>query len=47
MISQDIEYLPERQGESKVTLADIKKIKSILDWHPKMNLENWVKKYTN
>ena len=31
MISQDIEYLPERQGEAKATLADIKKIKSVLD----------------
>lgn len=47
MISQDIEYLPERQGEVKATLADIKKIKSVLDWNPKMNLENWIKKYTN
>jgi len=47
MISQDIEYLPARQGEAKATLADIKKIKSVLDWAPKMNLENWIKKYTN
>ena len=47
MISQDIEYLPQRQGEAKATLADIKKIKSVLDWDPKMNLENWIKKYTN
>ena len=46
MISQDIEYLPERQGEAKATLADIKKIKSVLDWDPKMNLENWIKEYT-
>ncbi len=47
MISQDIEYLPERKGEAKATLADIKKIKSVLDWDPTMNLENWIKKYTN
>ena len=47
MISQDIEYLPERQGEARATLADIKKIKSVLDWDPKMNIENWIKKYTN
>ena len=47
MISQDIEYLPERPGEAKATLADIKKIKSVLDWDPEMNLENWIKKYTN
>ena len=46
MISNDIEYLPERQGEVKATLADIKKIKLILGWNPNMNLENWVKKYT-
>ena len=47
MISQDIEYLPERRGEAKASLADIKKIKLILDWDPKINLENWIKKYTN
>ena len=47
MISQDIEYLPERQGEAKATLADIKKIKSVLNWDPEVNLENWIKKYTN
>ena len=47
MISHKTEYLPERKGEAKATLADIKKIKLILDWHPKMNLENWIKKYLN
>ena len=47
MISNEIEYLPERKGEAKATLADIKKIKSILDWDPKMNLKNWIKKNTN
>ena len=47
MISNEVEYLPEREGEAKATLADIKKIKLILDWHPKMHLENWIKKYAN
>ena len=43
IISKDIEYLPERQGEAKATLADIKKIKLLFDWDPKMNLEHWIK----
>ena len=47
MISKDIRYLPERKGEAKVTLADIKKIKLVFDWEPKMNLENWIKTFTN
>ena len=47
MISKDIRYLPERKGEAKVTLADIKKIKMVFDWEPKMNLENWIKTFTN
>ena len=47
MINHEVEYLPEREGEAKATLADIKKIKLILDWHPKMHLENWIKKYAD
>ena len=45
MIKDDIEYLPEREGEAKVTLADISKIKDVLKWTPKMKLESWIRKY--
>ena len=47
MISHRIKYLPERKGEAKATLADIKKINLILGWYPKMSLENWIKKNGN
>ena len=35
-------YIPPRNGEAKVTLADISKIKSCLDWEPKITLEEWI-----
>jgi len=47
MISDDVEFLPEREGEAKETLADISKIKDVLKWSPRMKLEDWIKKYIN
>ncbi len=47
MIKDDFEYLPERQAESKATLADIRKIQQALGWHPKMEIKNWISKYAN
>lgn len=35
------EQLPERI-EAKETLCDYSKIKRVLDWEPKINLENWI-----
>jgi len=37
-------YIPERKGESKETLADISKAKSLLDWEPKVVLPDWINK---
>ena len=42
MIHDKFEYLPEREGEARTTLADISKIKNVLSWSPKMDLKNWV-----
>lgn len=44
LIDDNFEYLPERSGEARTTLADISKIKEILSWSPKMDIKTWVKK---
>ena len=44
MIHDKFEYIPEREGEARTTLADISKIKKVLSWSPKMELSNWVSK---
>ena len=45
-ISGDIVYLPPRFGECTESLASIQKIKSKLEWEPKIDLLNWIKKTT-
>lgn len=51
MIGGDYEHIPERLGEARETLADIWKIKTFLNYEPKIRLEDWVKeenlKYKN
>jgi nucleoside-diphosphate-sugar epimerase len=44
LISNNIEFIPARIGEAKTTLADIKRINSIIDWLPSISVENWIKK---
>ena len=36
-------YIPERPGEPRITFADIKKIKKIVGWKPKVSIEKGVK----
>ena len=43
MISDNISYLPPRQGEAYITLADNNKAKNILGWVPKRNITNYIK----
>ena len=43
MISDNIEYIPPRLGEARVTLAHISRIKGTLGWEPKIKLEDWIK----
>jgi len=38
-----IVYLPRRPGEPEMTWADISKIKSMLDWEPKVSIEDGVR----
>lgn len=42
MISSKYQYLPERPGESRETLANNTKAKDILDWTPTRKLEDFV-----
>jgi UDP-glucose 4-epimerase len=42
MIGGDFEYIPPRVGESRVTLANSNKIKTMLSWEPKTKLEDWI-----
>lgn len=43
MISGDIVYIPERRGESRVTLANCSKIKKKLGWQSKVKLGDYLK----
>ena len=42
MISDNIEYIPPRLGEARVTLAHNSRIKGTLGWEPKIKLEDWI-----
>ncbi|MBC8395277.1 MAG: NAD-dependent epimerase/dehydratase family protein [Bacteroidetes bacterium] len=44
-IKSAINWLPERQGEAKHTLADISKSKKMLNWEPQEDLEEYIKNY--
>jgi UDP-glucose 4-epimerase len=44
MISNNVINLPPRSGESRVTLANNKKINKIFGWSPSVKLEEWVEK---
>jgi UDP-glucose 4-epimerase len=41
--SEDRVYIPERKGESRVTLANRSKAENILGWFPKRNLEEYLR----
>jgi UDP-glucose 4-epimerase len=43
MLNHPTVHIPPRLGESRVTLANISKIKRELGWEPKVSLESWLK----
>lgn len=43
LIGGDYKFIPERPGEARETLADITKLKSLLDYEPQVILEDWIK----
>lgn len=42
LISSKIKYAKERKGEARQTLANIDKIKRLLNWKPKINIEKGI-----
>ncbi len=42
LIDGEYEFIPPRPGESRITLADNTKIKNMLNWSPKIKLEDWI-----
>ena len=47
MIEGEPQFIPERKGEARETLADISKIRKILYYSPTVKLEEWIKKENN
>jgi UDP-glucose 4-epimerase len=42
-ISDNTINIPERLGEARETLANIKKVKEVFDWEPSVTLDQWFK----
>lgn len=43
MVSDKIEFIPARPGESQETLSDTNKIKSAFGWSPTKSLDEWIR----
>ena len=43
VISDNQIFIPERQGEMDVTLADITKIGEVIGWKPEIDVLDWIK----
>jgi UDP-glucose 4-epimerase len=43
LIAGEHEHIPERLGEARETLADITRLRELLDYEPQVKLENWIK----
>lgn len=46
MVQNRHTFIPPRPAESRETLADITKIKTLLGWAPEVTLQDWIKKAT-
>jgi UDP-glucose 4-epimerase len=46
MIGGESVHIPARQGEARITRANIDAIKSELGWTPKVKLEEWIQQHT-
>jgi nucleoside-diphosphate-sugar epimerase len=42
-ISDNTINIPERLGEARETLANIKKVKDVFNWEPTITLDQWFK----
>ena len=45
MFKHRVSYIAKRPGEARTTLADISKVKSMLDWEPRYSLINYVEQF--
>ncbi|HUQ65153.1 MAG TPA: NAD-dependent epimerase/dehydratase family protein [Flavitalea sp.] len=46
-ISQQVEFIPKREGEADITFADINKAKNLLNWEPRFGLDEYFKEVLN
>lgn len=44
LISDKHIFIPPREGEAQTTLADIKKVTTVLKWKPNVKLKEWIQK---
>jgi len=44
LIGNEVVHIPERLGEARATLADISKIRIMLDWEPTISIQEWLTK---
>jgi UDP-glucose 4-epimerase len=44
MIHYNQTYIPKRKGEAETTLADVSKIREMIGWEARVDIEDWVKK---
>jgi len=42
LIGMPYKYIPARQGEARVTLADNSKLREMLGWEPTVKFEDWI-----
>ena len=47
MYGGEIQYIPARPGEYDKTLCDYTTAKRVLNWQPKLNLKDYIKKWLN
>jgi UDP-glucose 4-epimerase len=43
MISDKVSFIPAREGEARITFADVSKAKAVLGWEPQNSLKNYIK----
>jgi UDP-glucose 4-epimerase len=42
LISDQIEFIPKREGEADITYADVEKSRKVLNWTPTEKLEDFI-----
>jgi UDP-glucose 4-epimerase len=47
MISDDVAFIPKREGEAEITYANVQKAGDVLGWFPSEKLEDFVKNELN